>query len=261
MNYPGNTWQEIIWGNFGSDDFFLFCKNVTNMDAPETTTKIDNELAAYTNGQSWENLGNYAQYIKNYLIPTCEGAPIDSTDCFGTQNQTHFADVTNTGDRSYLYSSCTENGMYQAARLEGPTLLSRVVQVNYTQQWCKWAFPPGEHNSIPNTPDLDIYNGYGGYDVAADRLARIDGDQDVWLDACYHSHDAPPRRTTSVEDAYLHPQMLITGAGHHWDSYGIKNVSAEPQFIRAAHEWEIRVVRKWLDMLEEERGHGRRVDL
>ena len=41
-------------------------------------------------------------------------------------------------------------------------------------------------------------------------------------------------------------QMLITGGGHHWDSYGILNLTAEPQFIQEAHEWEIRKVQTWL---------------
>ncbi|KAI5365513.1 putative peptidase S28, alpha/Beta hydrolase [Septoria linicola] len=256
MNYPTNTWQEIIWGDHGSNDFWYFCNNITNNNAPANVTALDKELALYTGGESWTNLGNYANYIKQYLVSTCDG-DIDSTSCFGTQNQTFYADPTNSASRSYLYSTCTESGAYQVARLDQPTLLSRVVQLNYTQQWCDWAFPPGEHNSIPSTPDLRPYNKYGGYNVIADRLAHIDGDQDVWLDLCYHSVDAGPRRTTSAEDAYLHPQLLITGAGHHWDSYGDKNISAEPQFIRAAHEWEIRVVKKWLQMFEDERGSSK----
>ncbi|KAK0848206.1 hypothetical protein LTR03_005889 [Friedmanniomyces endolithicus] len=49
-----------------------------------------------------------------------------------------------------------------------------------------------------------------------------------------------------MADAVLHPQLLIAGAGHHWESYGIRNVSAEPQFIRNAHLWEIRIVEDWL---------------
>ena len=67
-------------------------------------------------------------------------------------------------------------------------------------------------------------------------------DNDVWLDLCYHSHQAPRRFSSD-----LHPEYLISGAGHHWDSYGILNVTAEPQFIQQAHLWEIRTVRKWLE--------------
>jgi hypothetical protein len=65
---------------------------------------------------------------------------------------------------------------------------------------------------------------------------------DVWLDLCFHSDQAPPRVSSD-----LHPELLIPGAGHHWDSYGILNISAEPQYIQQAHLWEIRTVKKWLD--------------
>ncbi|KAK5683137.1 hypothetical protein LTS10_004668 [Elasticomyces elasticus] len=246
MNYPTNTWQEIIWGDNGSQDFWLFCTNVTNLDAPENITQVDYALSEYTGGEPWANLGNYANYVKQYLIPICDGAPINSSACFGEQNITYWADTANSASRSYLYSTCTEAGLYQVARPHGPTLISRALQVNYTQRWCDWSFPPGNHSSIPATPDLWQINKYGGYNVSALRLAHIDGDQDVWLDICYHSNDAPKRYTTSWEDAELHPQLLISGAGHHWDSYGIKNVSGEPQFIQNAHLWEIRTVERWL---------------
>lgn len=247
MNYPTNTWQELNWTPTGSQDFWLFCSNITNANSPHNVTQLDYSLAPYTHGEPWPNLGNYAAYIQKYLIPICGGAPIDSTACFGTQNQSYWADVSNSGVRSYVYSTCTEQGLYQTARLHGPSLLSRVVQRNYTQQWCTWAFPPGKYNSIPATPNLEAYNKYGGYNVSADRLAHIDGDQDVWLPLCFHSPDAPKRRTPNAEEAYLRPQLLMAGSGHHWDSYGIGDVSQEPQFIREAHRWEIRVVRKWLE--------------
>lgn len=47
--------------------------------------------------------------------------------------------------------------------------------MNHSQEWCNWAFPKGQYNSIPPTPDLTAYNSYGGYNVTADRLAHIDG--------------------------------------------------------------------------------------
>lgn len=44
-----------------------------------------------------------------------------------------------------------------------------------SQQWCNWAFPPGEYNSIPPVVNLTLVGQYGGYDFSADRLAFIDG--------------------------------------------------------------------------------------
>lgn len=132
-------------------------------------------------------------------------------------------------------------GLYQAAAKEGKSLLSRVLDGNYTQEQCVLAFPPGAYNSIPPLPDVDGWNAYGGYGFEADRLAFVDGAQDPWLDGCYHS-DLAPRRYSSD----LHPSYLILDGGHHWDSYGIQDLPAEPQFVREAHYWEIRTVKKWL---------------
>jgi hypothetical protein len=87
------------------------------------------------------------------------------------------------------------------------------LQVDYTQQWCTWAFPAGIYNSIPSTPDLEAYNQYGGFNISADRLAFIDGNIDVWKDVCYHSDLAPARYSLSFEDESLHPHLLIAGAG------------------------------------------------
>jgi hypothetical protein len=87
MNYPTNTWQELNWDpNQGSEDFFNFCRNVTNIDAPANITAVDNILANYTNGEPWTNLGNYAAYVKRVLLPLCPSGDFDNTSCFGTQN-------------------------------------------------------------------------------------------------------------------------------------------------------------------------------
>jgi hypothetical protein len=106
----------------------------------------------------------------------------------------------------------------------------------------QWAFPKGTFNKVPSSPNLVVYNGFGDFNFTAERLAFIDGDQDVWNGLCYHSPLAPARKQTLNSQ----PELLITGAGHHWDSAGILDVEAEPQFIREAHLWEIRTVKKWL---------------
>lgn len=117
----------------------------------------------------------------------------------------------------------------------------------YTQEMCTLAFPPGEYNSIPAAPDVASWNAYGGFNFSADRLAFIDGNHDVWIDGCYHANGQPPRQSSD-----LHPQYLIVSGGHHWDSTGTKyaGISTEPQFIREAHKWEIRTVKKWLSAFD-----------
>ncbi|KAI0536188.1 peptidase S28 [Xylaria digitata] len=240
--YPSYTWQEINWNpRFDHLDFFHFCNNVTDINAAPNTTAVDRALAKYTGGQAWKNLGNYAAYIKRVILPLCESGDYDSPECFGTQHPEWWANTTSGAERSYLYTTCTEFGAYQAAQPHGKkSLLSRVVNSTYTQEWCNWAFPKGKYNSIPASPDFSKWNGYGDFDFKADRLLFVDGSADPWKGLCYHSDLAPPRNWDAQ------PQHLINGAGHVWDLRTLDDVDAEPQFVRAATKLEIRTVGAWL---------------
>ena len=143
--YPTNTFQELYWNpTRGHEDFFDFCRNVTNVTPPANNTAIDQQFANYTDGKAWKNLGNYAAYVKRVVLPLCPSGDYNSNTCFGTQNSSWWADPTNGAERSYLYTTCTEFGAYQAAYPKGQkSLISRVIDTNYTQQWCDWAFPKG----------------------------------------------------------------------------------------------------------------------
>jgi hypothetical protein len=57
---------------------------------------------------------------------------------------------------------------------------------------------------------------------------------------------------------YGENQYLIAGGGHHWDSYGILDIDNEPDYIKAAHEWEIRLVKKWLAEFKDEKEKRKR---
>jgi len=116
-----DTWQELNWyPAYSGPDFFNFCSNVTNINAPESITEVDWYLANYTGGEPWTNLGNYANYFQQAFLPLCPNGDYDNTECFGTQNrmfdsqvcdttdnntESYWADVTNSETRSYLYSS------------------------------------------------------------------------------------------------------------------------------------------------------------
>ena len=87
MNYPTNTWQELGWSpQSGSNEFWQFCENVTNPSPPDDIKLIDSALSKYTHGEKWQNLGNYANYVKKAILPTCKNGDYNSFDCFGTQN-------------------------------------------------------------------------------------------------------------------------------------------------------------------------------
>jgi hypothetical protein len=148
--YPSSTWQELNWNpEYAQRDFFDFCRNVTDIDAPSNTTDADFTLSKYTGGSRWKNLGNYVAYIKRVVLPLCDSGDYNSPTCFGTQHPDYWANVTTRTRRSYLYTTCTEMGFYQAAYPWGEkSLISRVINANYTQQWCDWAFPRGTSHII-----------------------------------------------------------------------------------------------------------------
>lgn len=63
-NYLSNTWQELNWNSsYGSRDFFYFCGNVSNIDAPKEISEVDYALSNYTKGEPWVGLGGYAVSI------------------------------------------------------------------------------------------------------------------------------------------------------------------------------------------------------
>ena len=46
FKYPTMTWQELNWNpEIGPEDFFYFCRNVSNVDSPPDITQVDYELA------------------------------------------------------------------------------------------------------------------------------------------------------------------------------------------------------------------------
>jgi hypothetical protein len=61
-------------------------------------------------------------------------------------------------------------------------------------------------------PNVTAVNSLGGFDIAADRLAIIDGEVDPWKPATPHSRYAKDRKSTINQ-----PFIEIKGGVHHWD--------------------------------------------
>ncbi|KAG8732801.1 hypothetical protein FRC11_010926 [Ceratobasidium sp. 423] len=138
---------------------------------------------------------------------------------------------------------CTEWGYFMGAppNKAHPTIVSRRLTLDYTSAICRQAFPPGEHVTVPEWPNVTVVNALGDYGLAADRLAFIDGDEDPWLPATPHSPHAPER-----EDSILRPFKLIRTGVHHHDEYGVEPHNKEPAHIQTIHRQEIEFVEAWL---------------
>lgn len=85
FDYPTDTWQELAWQDQDTT-FWAFCETVTDLDAPANVTAVDAQMAKYTDGEVWTNLGNYAEWIKSEILPTCPSGNYAGGECFGQGN-------------------------------------------------------------------------------------------------------------------------------------------------------------------------------
>jgi len=145
--------------------------------------------------------------------------------------------------RLWLFQVCTEWGYFTTAPPDQnmPRIVSQLLTLGYESKICKQAFPPGKHFSVPSLPNITAVNVLGDFDIAADRLAIIDGEVDPWRPNTPHSDDAEDR-----DDTTLRPFKVIPDGVHHYDEYGLANLLEEPPEIRKIHAEMIHFVNSWL---------------
>ena len=157
---------------------------------------------------------NYIGYVNLTQVAPCADEGETQDECFSNYNQTFYAqdDLTQTW-RSWPYQYCSQWGFLQTGSgvpADQLPLISRTLTLEYETIICRDAF------NITGPADTDIINAYGGYDIAYDRLAFIDGEDDPWRGATPHAPEAKPRTSTTDQ-----PFLLIADAVHHWDENGL----------------------------------------
>ncbi|EGG09784.1 extracellular serine carboxypeptidase [Melampsora larici-populina 98AG31] len=199
---------------------------------------------------AFANLTTHYVSRKN-ICPT----PEDPESCFGTYDlsASQANDLTQTW-RSWMYQCCREEAFFPTnTAVGGSSIVSRYLTLDYNTRQCKQSFPPGAHNRIPPIPDVSVPNSYGGYDIAADRLAFIDGRRDPWLYATPHSPLAKPRKSTLTRPFYL-----IQNGVHHYDENGLPGGLSNqtlPEEIRAIQLFEIEFITSWLNDFKQKNGN------
>ncbi|GAA6019817.1 hypothetical protein JCM11491_000282 [Sporobolomyces phaffii] len=250
LTLPLGSWQARNWDpKVGSKTFHRFCEALTANSTSSLDLDLDflpkwpsnprKQLAAFS---------NYATYVKEHIASRCpEGVAQD--DCFGTDLYEGDG-IEEAPWKSWAYQFCTEWGYFIGAAPKGhPTIVSRLITADYTGQICTKAFPPGELNAVPATPNVTKINQYGSFDLSHPRLAFIDGSADPWIGATPHSPQARKRK-----DTLRRPFKLIPEGVHHWDENGLLDRSSEPEAIQAIHRDEVEFVQAWL---KEWRGRGK----
>ncbi|GAA5913102.1 hypothetical protein JCM8208_000741 [Rhodotorula glutinis] len=262
---PLGSWQARNWdGAVGSSRFDAFCAALTNTTSSTSSaaaSSLSDSLAAAVGlgavafpqdpRKAIASLATYAEYIKQHVAVLCP--PDEAQDaCFGTDEYPGDA-LDDYEWRSWAYQFCTEWGYFIGAAPEGtPSLVSRLLTVEYTSKICRKAFPPGELNRVPSMPNITAINQWGGFDLSHSRLAFVDGSEDPWLYATPHSPTAPnPHR----RDTLSRPFKLIKGGVHHWDENGLPPGRTEPPEIAKIHRAEVDFVKSWVrEWRDRERG-------
>ncbi|KAJ6545668.1 hypothetical protein B0H19DRAFT_1075940 [Mycena capillaripes] len=109
-----------------------------------------------------------------------------------------------------------------------PSMLSKFVDVEYSSKICKQAYPPREFSQLPPMPNVEDVNRLGGFNIAHDRVAIIDGEVDPWRFDCLHSFVSPtefrkdtPSRPFKLIPSHFSPDAVITLA---WNGKSVVRV-------------------------------------
>ncbi|KAI0761167.1 peptidase S28 [Trametes elegans] len=239
LSSPLGAWQGKNWDPaINSPGFARFCDALGTPDNARihTAQGITVSNATFT----------LAKYINQTYSDSCR-PPQTQDDCFGTLpvKEIYLATDLSQTWRLWQFQVCTQWAFFTTPPPDPstPSLISKLVTLDYSSLICKLAYPPGEHFQVPAEPNITAVNALGGYHIAHDRLAIIDGEDDPWRGDTPHS---PAIHWHHRPDTISQPFKLIPGGVHHYDENGLANHSAEPPAIRRIHEEEVEWVRAWL---------------
>ncbi|KAF9031430.1 peptidase S28 [Panaeolus papilionaceus] len=248
---PLGAWQNQNWvPSLASTKFTTFCQALTapsgNLSQRDLAQPFDHPdrrvvLDARTTFAVDASVANYAAYINSTTASRCKTT---AESCFGSNNVTSYQQTgLDQTWRLWQFQVCTEWGFFTTAPPPNvPRIISKLSTLEYQSKICKQAYPPGKHFRVPPQPDVEVVNRLGGFDIAADRLAIIDGEDDPWRPNTPHSDDAKPRKDTT-----LRPFKLIPNGVHHYDEYGLADPTAEPPQIQLIHSQMVDFVKSWLE--------------
>ncbi|KAH8099959.1 peptidase S28 [Cristinia sonorae] len=235
LDSPFWTWQNTNWdAGYGDPRFFAFCDDLGEPD--------DKEVKIASGIKVNSALARFAAHMNKTYVSQCV-PPQTQDECFGTFNPGQYSkDDISQSWRLWGFQVCTQWAYFDPPPPVGiPSLRSRLITLEYDSKACRLAYPPGEHFQVPVLPDVESVNRLGGFDIAADRLAFIDGEADPWRSNTPHADEAKPRADTT-----LRPFKYLPGAVHHWDENGLSDPSAEPPLIQQIHKQQVDFVKAWL---------------
>lgn len=254
ISSPQGYWQNLNWDPAVNDPtFYLYCDNITTdsviyAETADLTASVENLISVAGYGNESDILTtrmlNFIGWLNMTIIAPCVSDGSTEYQCFTSHNSTYYEQDDLSQDwRSWPYQYCTEWGFLQTGSgvpADQLPLVSRLQTLEYESLICRYAF------NITTPPDLQAVNKYGGWDVAYDRLAFIDGEWDPWRPATPHAPGAKNRTSTASR-----PFILMSETVHHWDENGLfpNETTAEmpPQSVADTQKLGIQFVEEWME--------------
>ncbi|TID16045.1 Proteasome subunit beta type-3 [Venturia nashicola] len=242
--WQGRNWDPAV----GSPKFDYYCGNITNDTVLYTELEDSREeLLSLTEISGYDDVDDtFITRMINFIgfLNATTNCTKAQDTCFGSHDPAHYQrfSIRTQGWRSWSYQYCTQWGYFQTGSgfpedIQPP--VSRLLDVEYLSIVCREAF------NLTGPPDIDAINKYGGFDIAYDRLAFVDGAGDPWKYAGPHAPVAPNRKSTTNM-----PFIEIKGAVHHWDENGLfaneTTKKLPPAPVVAAQAAEVSFVKAWL---------------
>ncbi|KAK7209164.1 hypothetical protein V2G26_016342 [Clonostachys chloroleuca] len=234
----------------GFNSYYRFCDYVENV-WPNSTNKVP---GAHGVGRA-KAIEGYAKWFKEELLPgNCEASGYDdwqgtyNTGCFANQNSSNiiFKDLSpgNWGNRQWNWMLCNDPLKYwQTGAPKGqPTLVSRLVNVEYWESQCKSWFPEGGYGIEKGKTEADVNRYTGGWFAKnTTRLMDTNGQRDPWRDVTVSSIYRPGGPLESTPE---HPVRVVPGGVHCPDYYG-QNWEANAEVKKIAYD-EVENMREWV---------------
>ncbi|KAK3935105.1 peptidase S28 [Diplogelasinospora grovesii] len=254
------SWQETqfyLTTTLGYTPYYRFCDYIENV-WPNSTNPVPGPEGV---GQC-KALEGYAKWFTEVLLPGyCEPAGYPdwqgtyNTGCFQSQNSSNpaYHDLTlgNFANRQWNWLLCNEpfEWWQDGAPKDRPTIVSRLVDVEYWRAQCPFFFP-GNYGIKEGESAVDVNKYTGGWSVTnTTRLMYANGGLDPWRDATVSSEFRPGGPLQSTPEL---PVRVIPGGIHCSDYYG-QNWAVNPGLQQIVND-EVANMKQWVNEFYEEKG-------
>ncbi|CAJ2507165.1 Uu.00g083510.m01.CDS01 [Anthostomella pinea] len=229
LEYGPWSWQSGQFyseSSIGYNPFYQFCDYVENMFPNSTHAVPGPEGVGLTKA-----LAGYAKWFKEIQLPgACESygyfEGTYNTECFQALNASNplYHDLTpsNAGNRQWNWMLCNEPFEYwqDGAPLDRPTLVSRLINIDYWRAQCPLWFPKPGYGIArgESAEDVNAYTG-GWFEDQSNvtRLMMTNGQWDPWRDSTLSSISRPGGPKESTPDF---PIRVVEHGTHCSDFYG-----------------------------------------